>query len=463
MCIFLFDLTLPTQFILTLFPSQTYGDPHRMSLWLVPPLVLLPRAIKKIPNASAGMWVKLALTHFGLFVLSNAIAAGIYKGVDKICSGSEAMAEKPTESETVAEAGEEADDTAKPGLMERQSFAYSSGQKDSLATLLDKVDGEEEQNAAMEEAEVDAATLKRRKQMKLIRFWSALSVAFYAGAGAGVIDSTNPALATTSITALTMGMGMNSKVKKVLHPLLFTAFVSAVAVVIVEKIKRHGRRDISAEDWTDLLVEFTPAAGGTPSRDRFMAAGKLFSLLLGPSCTALAFRIFGQQRTLGKALPAVLASSVLTSVFSLFASPAIGRAVGLPAELNGVLAHRSVTSALAIPSAEQCGASPELTVAAVLITGLYGASGSWLLEWLGIGRPGNRLGSDESDPSSSFSARGTVVGTASHSIGTASLLGDSETKAAGIASVSMLTAGIAHAVVCAIPKAPEALRSIAGM
>ena len=52
------------------------------------------------------------------------------------------------------------------------------------------------------------------------------------------------------------------------------------------------------------------------------------------------------------------------------------------------------------------------------------------------------------------------MGTASHSIGTASLLGDSENKAAGIASVSMLTAGIAHAVACAIPSVPEALRNI---
>ena len=262
---------------------------------------------------------------------------------------------------------------------------------------------------------------------------------------------------------MTVGMSLDSKVKKIVHPLLFTAFVSAVAVVVVEKIKRFGRREISSQDWTDLLVEYTPASGGPPPRDRFMAAGKLFSLLLGPSCTALAFRIFAQQKTLGKALPAVLASSVLTSVFSLFASPAIGRVVGLPAELNSVLAHRSVTSALAIPSAEQCGASPELTVAAVLITGLYGASGSCLLEWLGIGRPSNRLGSDEADPASSFSARGTVVGTVSHSIGTASLLGDNEGKAAGIASVSMLSAGIAHAMMCAIPKVPEAIRSIAGM
>ena len=72
-----------------------------MSLWLVPPLVLLPKAIKKIPNANVSMWVKLALTHLGLFVLSNAVAAGIYKGVDSICNGSETVVDEVTDNETL--------------------------------------------------------------------------------------------------------------------------------------------------------------------------------------------------------------------------------------------------------------------------------------------------------------------------------------------------------------------------
>ena len=42
--------------------------------------------------------------------------------------------------------------------------------------------------------------------------------------------------------------------------------------------------------------------------------------------------------------------------------------------------QRSVSSALALPSAKATGANPELTVAAVLLTGLYGASGQWLLD-----------------------------------------------------------------------------------
>lgn len=45
-----------------------------------------------------------------------------------------------------------------------------------------------------------------------------------------------------------------------------------------------------------------------------------------------------------------------------------------------ILLQRSISSALAVPSAKLTGASCELTVAAVLLTGLYGASGQWALD-----------------------------------------------------------------------------------
>ena len=49
---------------------------------------------------------------------------------------------------------------------------------------------------------------------------------------------------------------MPGKVKKVLHPLLFTAVVSAIAVVIVEKTKRRGA-PLMPPIGQELLREFT--------------------------------------------------------------------------------------------------------------------------------------------------------------------------------------------------------------
>ena len=59
-----------------------------------------------------------------------------------------------------------------------------------------------------------------------------------------------------------------------------------------------------------ITLTGTSYSSDLPAKERILAAGQLFSLLLGPSCTALAFRIFQQQKNVADKLPAVLCSSV---------------------------------------------------------------------------------------------------------------------------------------------------------
>lgn len=53
----------------------SYFDPsvqflgNYMSLWLVPPLVLLPKAVRKIPDAGSIVWIKLVFVHFRYAIL----------------------------------------------------------------------------------------------------------------------------------------------------------------------------------------------------------------------------------------------------------------------------------------------------------------------------------------------------------------------------------------------------------
>jgi len=299
--------------------------------------------------------------------------------------------------------------------------------------------------AAADEAAA-MALKKREKQLKIIRFWGVVTTAAYASNYAGLC-SAKPGLASTAITAYATGQAMPASVRKVLHPLLFTAFVSALSAIVVERIRASARGE-EPLDWTESLYSFTTGSNGEGRErgDGGLAPGDYLSLMLGPSCTALAFRIFANSKRISSKLPAVFGVSAATAVGSLFLSPTLGNAVGLPPDLNLVLSHRCVTSALAVPSAVAAGASPELTVAAVLITGLYGASGQWLTESLDV---------------TSDSCQGTAVGANSHSIGTASLVA-SAPNAAVFASVSMLITGIVHALVCTIPYSRVLLRSCAG-
>jgi hypothetical protein len=295
-----------------------------MSLWLVPPLVLLPRAVRGIPRASASMWIRLALTHFGLFVGSTVVAAAVYKRVDRFCNGN-------------GDSTSSSSNNIPAAMVLRGSSNYDELDADDDVRGL--VQGLEQE---LQQEQAQAAVMSRReKEMKLLRFWAAVAAGFYAAAGAGVVSGTAPALTATSIAAFTAGQGslvLSARTKRVVHPLLFTAIVSALAVVLVEKCKGGASRNTHTHThthshWTDFLTAFTPVSTTIPSSSSSSSSGggegvrpgSLFSAALGPACTALAFRIFAQQKHLGNKLPAVLVSSAVTSVLSLFASPAIGR------------------------------------------------------------------------------------------------------------------------------------------
>jgi len=80
------------------------------------------------------------------------------------------------------------------------------------------------------------------------------------------------------------------------------------------------------------------------------------------------------------------------------------------------LAPKSVTAPIAMGIAEQIGGLPSLTAALVILTGITGAVfGTLILDRLGVKDP---------------RARGLALGTASHGIGTARALQESETAGA---------------------------------
>lgn len=158
---------------------------------------------------------------------------------------------------------------------------------------------------------------------------------------------------------------MPENVKKVLHPLLFATFISAIAAVLSDRfIDVGGKVDLERsfsrknKSWVESLYTYTspsapiappcstsfstpsiPATLLPPASIADMRIGDLFALILGPACTALAFRIFSNSEKLHSKLPAILTASAVAAVTSLFVSPLLGSIVGIPSELNNALAH----------------------------------------------------------------------------------------------------------------------------
>jgi hypothetical protein len=150
---------------------------------------------------------------------------------------------------------------------------------------------------------------------------------------------------------------MSDKVKKIVHPLLFASVISAVAAVVSDKYLNTNKDNLQeifllkSKPWEESLFTFT----SPPHISQDMKAGDYFSLIIGPACVALAFRIFSQAEKLESKLPSILIATGVSAAASLAVSPLLGASVGIPSEINAALAHRSVASALAIPSSKIAG------------------------------------------------------------------------------------------------------------
>jgi hypothetical protein len=245
-----------------------------MALWLVPSLVLFPNALKTVEQPAEGsggavsMWVKLIVVHFLLWCLSTVGTAKIFELVEKALPPSNISSSSPPPAPA----------TPTP------------------------------------------AAVRAAKQLRLLRFWGVVTAGFYAAPAAGVWAATPgtlaPALAGTTITSLCAGNMMPASVKKVLHPLLFCALMSGLAALVSDRYYggmggagagagagAAGEYCVREGDaWQDSLHLYTTPSGPSPptagskgstgSQGPSLRAGDYFTLLLGPSVVALAFRIF---------------------------------------------------------------------------------------------------------------------------------------------------------------------------
>lgn len=153
---------------------------------------------------------------------------------------------------------------------------------------------------------------------------------------------------------------------------------------------------------------------------------KYLGYLLTPATVALAIPLYEQVSILKKNLTAILigiASGVITSLITIFAMSLLFR---LSHTEYVTLLPKSITTAIGIGLSEELGGYVAITVAAIMITGLFGnITGAVLCHILGIKHP---------------IAKGIAIGTASHVMGTAKAMEIGKTEGA-MSSLSVAVAG----------------------
>lgn len=153
----------------------------------------------------------------------------------------------------------------------------------------------------------------------------------------------------------------------------------------------------------------------TPYKTYFQGA-QFVHFLLGPATVALAVPLYRQLDRLRRVWPALLASLVVGSLAAAGAAAGLAYALGGAPQVVASLAPKSVTAPVAMAISEKLGGVPSLTAVLVIVTGVLGAMlGPPLLDLLNVRDP---------------AARGLAMGVASHGIGTARALQESETAGA---------------------------------
>ena len=155
--------------------------------------------------------------------------------------------------------------------------------------------------------------------------------------------------------------------------------------------------------------------------ESFQQGGDIITMFLAPATAALSLSIYNQLDTLKKNLLPILAGTLTGSITSIGSVIGLCKLFGLDEELTASLIPKSVTTPIAMEVSRQHGGIVSITVAAVIVTGIFGAILAPVL--IKLFRVKNPV------------EAGIAIGTCSHALGTSKALeiGEIEGAMSGIA------------------------------
>ena len=155
--------------------------------------------------------------------------------------------------------------------------------------------------------------------------------------------------------------------------------------------------------------------------ENFMKGADFITMLMAPATAALALSMYRQLETIKKYCLPIVVGSVVGATVALASIYILCKVFDMPAEITASLLPKSITTAFATKLSEQLGGFPPITVAAVCVTGIFGAiCAPYMIK---LFRVKDRI------------AAGLAIGAASHALGTSKAIeiGETEGSASGIA------------------------------
>lgn len=159
----------------------------------------------------------------------------------------------------------------------------------------------------------------------------------------------------------------------------------------------------------------------------YESSAQVLSYLLTPATVCLAIPLYQQMDLLRKHKKAIVLGILSGVVASLSGVLVLCMAFGVSREIYATLLPKSITTAIGMGVAEELGGIVTITVASIIITGVFGNMFAEVIcKTAGIRHP---------------VAKGLAVGTAAHAVGTAKAMEMGEVEGA-MSSLSIAVAGL---------------------
>ncbi len=204
---------------------------------------------------------------------------------------------------------------------------------------------------------------------------------------------------TITLASYMLGLWVKKKLKKeIFNPLLISIIIVVIILVIFDIDYEH-----------------------------YNSSAKYISYFLTPTTICLAVPLYRQLTLLKDNLLAVIigiSSSVVTSCVSIFL---LAKLYALTPIQYYTLLPKSITTAIGLPLSEELGGVADITVAVIILTGIFGnLSANIVLKLFSINHP---------------ISKGVAIGSSSHAIGTVKAMELGEVTGA-MSSLSIVVSGI---------------------
>ncbi|WP_167957750.1 LrgB family protein [Anaerosporobacter faecicola] len=172
--------------------------------------------------------------------------------------------------------------------------------------------------------------------------------------------------------------------------------------------------------WTTIIIIAVLAIFRIPL-ESYNLGGDFITMFLAPATTVLAYSIYRQITVLKKNFIPIAAGCLVGSVTSMGSTYLLCKAFDLESTITASMIPKSVTTPIAMEVSSSLSGIPSITVAAVVVTGIFGSMACPIL--IKLFRVKSKI------------AAGVGIGTCSHAAGTSKAIeiGEVEGAMSGIA------------------------------